>query len=165
MNLIKKELEEALSLFQAEGMAAGLEAFQALLLKYPLQRHEILRERSIAYSASALFEDALRDREVILREGREEPRDCYFAGEYALQAGLFTEARHMFDRAIAASLRDSSTYYLASSRLLAALTSYQAGNDVACLAYLDLVDDEVEVLWLKGFNRVSKQLVLEALRH
>lgn len=97
--------------------------------------------------------------------GRGTPGDSYFGGEYALQAGQFEVARTLFDETIRASLETGSNFYLQSSRLLAALASYQLNDDEASWRYLQLIDDEVEVLWLKGFNRVTKQMVIDAMNH
>lgn len=162
---MKAELEQALSKFRTEGAEVGAAQFALLMQTYPSKQDEILRERSCAYAESQAFEEALSDRRAILDMGRGTPGDSYFGGEYALQAGQFEVARTLFDETIRASLETGSNFYLQSSRLLAALASYQLNDDEASWRYLQLIDDEVEVLWLKGFNRVTKQMVIDAMNH
>lgn len=160
---LKKALADAVKAFSTQGPDAGVALTEKLLSQFPGHRDEILRERSYALLSAGRIADALEDRQAILDSGRGNLADHYFAGEYALQAGLFQRARDLFDQVIHMSQHSGSTYYLQSSRLLAALASYQLNEDNRCRDYLSLVEDDVEVLWLVGFDRVSKALLLEVL--
>jgi hypothetical protein len=147
-----------------DGGPDGSDLFENLIEAHPDQRDYVLRERSKAYADAELFDEALADRLLVIDAGSVLPADCYFGGEYALQCGRFDVARDLFDRAATASIAQGATYYLQSSLLLAALASYQLHEDDRSYAYLDQVDDAVEVLWLKGFDRVSKALMLSVLK-
>lgn len=160
---VKKELAVARERFSREGVEVGLDLFDELLARHSDYRDKILRERSYAFSEFEMFGEALNDRQAIIGLGAGIVADYYFAGEYALQARLFKLSRDLFDQAIDKSLRSDSSYYLQSSRLLAALASHQLHEIDRCLDYLSRIDDDVEILWLKGFDRVSKKLMLDAI--
>ncbi len=160
----KKDLFEISKKFNEEGPKVGGALFDDLISKYPDKEKEIIRERSQAYASMDLFDDALSDRRVIIEKGADSAADFYFAGECAIQAGYFQEANDYFDEAVKECLSSGSTFYLQSSRLLAGFASYQLHEDDRCRGYLELIDEDVEVLWLKGLNRISKKLLLEAMR-
>jgi len=160
---VKKELAVARKRFSREGAELGSGLFDKLLSLHPDYSSEILRERSYAFSEFDMFEEALNDRQVVIESGAGVVADYYFAGEYALQARRLELSRDLFDQTIERSLRSDSTYYIQSSRLLAALVSHQLHENDRCLDYLSLIDDDVEILWLKGFDRVSKKLLLGAI--
>lgn len=160
---MEHELDTALRCLRDEGDEKSAPLFAALVDAYPEQRDSVHRKRSLVFAELGLFDSAVRDRQVIIDGGHQTLGDLYFAGEYALQAGEFGVARSYFDQAIERAVRSGEPYYLGSSRLLAALASYQLSEDERCRPYLAEVDDEVEVLWLRGFDRVTKQLMLQAL--
>lgn len=160
---MKHELDMALRCLRDEGDEKSAPLFAALLGAHPEQRDNVHRKRSLVLAELGLFDAAVRDRQAVIDGGHQTAGDLYFAGEYALQAGAFDVARGYFDQAIQRAVRSGDPYYLGSSRLLAALASYQLNEDERCRIYLEEVDDDVEVLWLRGFDRVTKQLTLQAL--
>jgi tetratricopeptide (TPR) repeat protein len=162
-SLMKHELDTALKCLRDEGDEKSAPLFSSLLATYPEQRDNVYRKRSLVLAELDLFDEAVRDRQAIIDGGHHTAGDLYFAGEYALQAGAFDVARNYFDLAIQRAARSGDPYYLGSSRLLAALASYQLNEDERCRTYLEEVDDEVEVLWLRGFDRVTKQLMIQVL--
>lgn len=160
---MKHELDTALQFLRDEGDEKSAPLFSSLLATYPEQRDNVYRKRSLVFAELELFDAAVRDRQAIIDGGYHTAGDLYFAGEYALQAGAFDFARNCFDLAIQRATHGGDPFYLGSSRLLAALASYQLNEDDRCRTYLEEVDDEVEVLWLRGFDRVTKQLMVQAL--
>jgi hypothetical protein len=160
---MKHELDTALQCLRNEGEEKSAPLFSSLLTTYPEQRDNVYRKRSLVFAELELFDAAVRDRQSIIDGGHQTGGDLYFAGEYALQAGAFDIARNYFDQSIQRAARGGDPYYLGSSRLLAALASYQLNEDERCRAYLEEVGDDVEVLWLRGFDRVTKQLMIQAL--
>lgn len=156
-------LDLALQCLRQEGTERSAPLFAALLGSNPERRDEVYRKRSLVFAELGLFHSAMGDREAIIDLGSQTLGDLYFAGEYALQAGEFGLSRGFFDLAIENAVPSGNSYYLGSSRLLAALASYQLNEDDRCRAYLETVDDNVEVLWLQGFDRVTKQLMLQVL--
>lgn len=160
---MKDELNTALTRLRQDGQEKSEQIFSSLLAKYPNQRDHVFRKRSLVFAEMELFDEAVQDRQAIIDGGQQKVGDFYFAGEYALQAGDYIAARRYFDQVIETASAGGDPYYLDSSRLLAALASYQLHEDKPCREYLDQVDDNTEVLWLKGFDRVTKQMMSEAL--
>lgn len=160
---MKEELDIALKRLRLDGKDKSEQFFSTLLATYPEQRDHVYRKRSLVFAELELFADATQDRLAIINCGLQTVGDLYFAGEYALQAGDYVAARQCFDQAIEQASRVGDPYYMGSSRLLAALASYQLHEDASCRAYLESVDNNTEVLWLKGFDRVTKQMMREAL--
>jgi hypothetical protein len=159
---MKDELNVALKRLRQYGKEESEHLFFSLLSTCPDQRDHLYRKRSLVFAELELFDEAVQDRQAIIDGGQQTVGDLYFAGEYALQAGNYVAARRYFDQVIERA-SGGDPYYLGSSRLLAALASYQLQEDERCRAYLQRVDDNTEVLWLKGFDRVTKQMMSEAL--
>lgn len=162
---IERELAEARESFNLDGPEIGARLFDELLARHPDCRDEILRERSYKFLGCEMFEEALNDLRAIIDSGSGELGDYHLAGEYALEAGRLSLARDMLDQTIKDSIRRSSTYYLGTSRLLAALASLHLNEDGRCLEYLRLIDDEedVQVTWLTNYDRTAKKSLLEAI--
>ncbi len=160
---MKHELDMALRCLQEQGADKSESLFAAVLSAYPEQRDHVYRKRSLVFAELEDFDAAMLDRQAVIEGGRPTVGDIYFAGEYALQAGNFEAARRYFDLAIEKATSGGDAYYIGSSRLLAALACYQLHEDERCRSYLAEVGDEVEVLWLKGFDRVTKQIMLQVL--
>ncbi|MDM7951057.1 hypothetical protein [Hydrogenophaga sp.] len=159
---MKDELDVALKRLRQDGKEESEQLFSSLLATYPDQRDHLYRKRSLVFAELELFDEAVQDRQAIIDCGQQTIGDLYFSGEYALQAGDFVAARRYFDQVIERA-SGGDPYYLGSSRLLAALASYQLHEDERCRAYLQPVEDDTEILWLKGFDRVTKQMMIEAL--
>lgn len=160
---MKQDLDAALQALRDNNEAESSALFAALITAHPDQRAHILRKRSLALAEMERFDEAFRDRQVIIDGGQPTLADFYFAGEYALQAGQYIAARTYFDEAIHRSKTTGNSSFVDSSRLLAALASCQLNEDQRCSQYLEEVADDVEVLWLKGFDRVTRELVLKAM--
>lgn len=160
---MKDELNTALTRLRQDGQEKSEQIFSSLLATYPNQRDHVFRKRSLVFAEMELFDEAVQDRQAIIDGGQQKVGDFYFAGEYALQAGDYTAARRYFDRVIEIASSGGDPYYLDSSKLLAALASYQLHEDKRCREYLNQVAENTEVLWLKGFDRVTKQMMSEAL--
>lgn len=160
---MKDELDVALNCLRNDGKDKSERRFSSLLANHPEQRDHVLRKRSVVFAELDLFDAAIQDRQAIINGGQQTNGDLYFAGEYALQAGDYGTARRYFDQMIDRAFDGGDPYYLGSSRLLAALASYQLHEDERCRAYLQAVEDDTEILWLKGFDRVTKQMMIEEL--
>lgn len=144
---------------------AGQELFQELLEQYPESQEDIFRERSLGYAEIGKFEMAFADRRAIAESAASHPNDCYFAGEYAMQAGVLQEAASYFERCIGLSIKQMNEYYLNSARLLAALCHCRLGDRMAALKFIQDVPSDTSVMWLEGFpDNINKEVVLNELR-
>lgn len=155
-------LESLLLKLRKHGYIATEDEFRSLLEANPAEEQEILRQRSKVLADMEQFEEA---RDDLLRVAKLScsASDYYFSGEYAIQASDFEQALASFASAIRISESSGNDYYLSSSRLLAALACYQLNRDNECRSYLELVDDDTEVLWLVGFDRVTKKMIIDLL--
>lgn len=144
-----------------EDQPAGHSLFEELIDQHPGARVDILRERSLGYAEIGQFEKALADRGDVADSDTSRVGDQYFAGEYAMQAGVVSQALPYFESCIELSVRQQSGYYLNSARLLAALCRCRLGDRVGARALLDEVPDDTSVMWLEGFDdEINKASVL-----
>ena len=144
--------------------SGGHSLFEDMLDQYPDARIDILRERSLGYAELGEFRKAFADRRDVAEADLAGIGDLYFAGEYAIQTGDLEQALLYFDRCIERSINEQGTYYLNSSRLLAALCRSRLGDRVAALALLQEVPSDTSVMWLEGFDdEITKASVLKEL--
>lgn len=160
-----EDIKAARALVDSGHVEEGLQMFERLLSgAAPIDAEHLLRERSLALAARKRFLPALQDREALLNlTAKPRVADAYFAGEYALEAGLPARAMEHFEAAVRLSLADDDSYYLSESRLLKAHCHVELAQHNKAHEELALVPDDLEVLWLSNEDRISKASVMARL--
>jgi tetratricopeptide (TPR) repeat protein len=156
-------LAEIHRLIARRELRAALTALDALPQLTNFERQEQLRIKALVLSGLGMTEQALSTSEIALDSVHVRIEDFYFAGQYALELHNFRKALDYLSRAISASIKEGSDYYLSASYLLRAYILIQNGELVSARDDLDAITDEdCAVTWLSNTPRITKTDLLAA---
>lgn len=160
---MKSDLKLARSLFEKGKAQDALDLYQRLLDEYQSMDVDILRDRAWAQAQYGDKTEALNDREIIIGSDNAKVSDFYFAAELAIELGELGKAVVYLDEVTNRSLEQGDSYYLQESRLLKAFCSLKLGSVEEAMSLIQGVDDDIELLWVAGEERISKRDILDAL--
>lgn len=159
---IKKVMDDLYARAKNEGYEEILSECNELLSRHPEYADIILRERSHIHAYQENVNEALNDRKDVISHGQAKTEDYYFAAQYLIELGFYSEAIGYLTDGLEVSKVQSTKAYISDLYLLRAFAYLQTKEYL--LASHDCNSVEEDEVFVQGVGFIPKSELLRKIK-